>query len=146
MPFGMTGYVQSVRVQGTLYVGGGMAADNNEYIVMTYDISAGKWATLPPYSKRSFAMTAIDNHLVLVGGTGRDGVSKKLGVWSEDSKNWTNPYPDMTTGHFRCSAISYNPMDSCGRRLGRIMVSELSSVEVMNAYTKPVVCLDPQHQ
>ena len=98
MPFGMSFYIQSVQVQGTLYVGGGAAAGDNDYIVMTYDISAGKWATLPPYSTHYFAMTAIDNHLVLVGGVGRDGVrSKVLGVWSEDTKKWTHPYPDMTT-------------------------------------------------
>ena len=96
MPFGMSGPIQSVQVQGTLYVGGGRAAGgDNNYIVMTYDISAGKWATLPPYSTHHFAMTAIDSHLVLVGGVGRDGVnSKVLGVWSEDSKKWTHPYPD----------------------------------------------------
>ena len=54
-------------------------------------------------------MTAIDNHLVLVGGQGCDGVrSKVLGVWSEDSKKWTHPYPDMTTPHRSCSAVVYN--------------------------------------
>ena len=63
--------------------------------------SSGKWTTLKAYSARGFAMTAIDNHLILVGGMGRNGVSKVLGVWSEDSKNWTNPYPDMTTEHYR---------------------------------------------
>ena len=88
-----------IQVQGTLYVGGDADGDN-DYIVMPYDISAAKWATLPPYSTRFFAMTAIDNHLVLVGGKGRDGArSKVLGVWSEDSKKWTHPYPrhDHTT-------------------------------------------------
>ena len=69
MPFGIS-YVQSVQVQGTLYVGGQADDDENEYIVMAYDISAGKWATLPPYSTHRFAMTVIDNHLVLVGGEG----------------------------------------------------------------------------
>ena len=98
MPFGTTGYVQSVQLQGTLYVGGG---DVNGDIIMAYEISSGKWTTLKAYSARGFAMTAIDNHLILVGGMGRNGVSKVLGVWSEDSKNWTNPYPDMTTEHYR---------------------------------------------
>ena len=107
MPFGM-GDIQSVQVQGTLYVGGGETGGDNDYIVMTYDISAGKWATLPPYSTHRFAMTAINNHLVLVGGRGHDGVSKVLGVWSEDSKKWTHPYPDMTTPRTSCSAVVYN--------------------------------------
>ena len=131
----MSHYIQSVQVQGTLYVGGGAAAGDNKYIVMTYDISAGKWATLPPYSTCYFAMTAIDNHLVLVGGEGRGGnYSKVLGVWSEDSKKWTHPYPDMITPRFACSAVVYNQYLAVagGKRDG----VRLSSVEVMNTDTK----------
>ena len=111
MPFGVRNYIQSVQIWDTLYVGGRLANDNNnDYIVMTYNINAGKWATLPPYSTRWFAMTAIDNHLVLVGGMGGDGFSSKmLGVWSacEDGKNWTHPYPDMTTPRDVCSVTTY---------------------------------------
>ena len=136
MPFGMSDYIQFVQVQGTLYVGGGVASStNNDYIVMTYDISAGKWATLPPYSTWGFAMTAIDNILVLVGGEGRDDVSSKvLGVWSEDSKKWTHPYPDMTTPRRSCSAVVYNQhlVVAGGNGAG----GRLSSVEVMNTDTK----------
>ena len=136
MPFGMRGCIQSVQVQGTLYVGGGGAGGDNQYIVMTYDISAGKWATLPPYSKRYFAMTAINNHLVLVGGLGRDGVkSKVLGVWNEDSKKWTHPYPDMTTPRYSCSAVVYNQyLVVAGGYRGAS--DRLSSVEVMNTDTE----------
>ena len=68
MPFQMTGPVQSVLVQGTLYVGGGGTGGRNDYIVMAYDISGGKWAKLPPYRAHWFAMTVISNQLVLVGG------------------------------------------------------------------------------
>ena len=106
-------------------------------IVMTYDISAGKWATLPPYRTRHFAMTAVDNHLVLVGGRGRDGDrSKVLGVWSEDSKKWTHPYPDMTTPRLSCSAVVYKQhlVVAGGRGVGDSR--RLSSVEVMNTDTK----------
>ena len=132
MPFGMT-YIQSVQVQGTLYAGGGLADDDdNSYIVMTYDINAGKWATLPPYNTCHFAMTAIDDHLVLVGGKGHDGVrSKVLDVWSEDGNKWTHPYPDMTIPRSHCSAVvdkQYLVVAGAGGRL--------SSVEVMNTDTK----------
>ena len=136
MPLGMSNTVQSVQIQGTLYVGGGKAVgDNNKYIVMTYDISAGKWATLPPYNTRYFAMTAIDNNLVLVGGNRRDGASSKmLGMWSEDSKQWTHPYPDMTTPRFSCSAVVYKKylVVAGGEGIG----GRLSSIEVMNTNTK----------
>ena len=135
MPFWMTGPIQSVQVQGTLYVGGGLARGDNEYIVMTYDISAGKWATLPPYSTRYFAMTAIDSDLVLVGGVGRDDVSSKvLGVWSEDSKKWTHPYPDMTTPRHSCSAVVYKQYLVVAGGWGA--GGRLSSVKVMNTDTK----------
>ena len=134
MPFGMYG-IQSVQVQGTLYVGGGAAGGGNDYIVMTYNISAGKWATLPPYSTCLFAMTANDNHLVLVGGQGRHGVnSKVLGVWSEDTKKWTHPYPDMTTPRYTCSAVVYNQYLVVAGGWG--VGGRLSSVEVMNTDTK----------
>ena len=61
MPYRMGGYVQSVVVEGTVYVGGGGAGflSDNGHIVMTYDISTEKWATLPPYKEWGFAMTAI---------------------------------------------------------------------------------------
>ena len=69
MPSATAG-VQCVQVQGTVYVGGGGAGygSANQYIVMAYDISAGKWATLPPHSARFFAMTAIDKHLYTTSG------------------------------------------------------------------------------
>ena len=110
MPFGMNLCVQSVLMGGTLYVGGGAGDDeDHDYVVMTYDISEGKWGPmLPSYSTHYFAMTAIDNHLVLVGGEGYDGArSKALGVWSEDSKRWMCLYPDMTTARSSCSAVTY---------------------------------------
>ena len=135
MPFGMS-YLQSVQVQGTLYVGGGAAGVDNEYIVMTYDITAGKWATLPPYSTCYFAMTAIDNHLVLVGGEGHEGdSSEELGVWRAESKRWTHPYPDMTTPRSSCAAISYKEwlIVAGGNGDGGEI---LSSVEIMNTVTE----------
>ena len=143
MPFVMSHYIQSVQVQGTLYVGGGYHADSDDnndhnYIIMVYDISAGKWATLPPYSTRNFAMTAINDHLVLVGGRRCDGVSSKaLGMWSEDCKKWTHmhPYPDMTTPRCLCSAVVYKQYLAVA---GGVRASgvKLSSVEVMNTDTK----------
>ena len=141
-PFAMSDNMQSVQVQGTLYVGGGYAGGDNKYIVMTYDISAGKWATLPPYSTCWFAMTAIDNHLVVVGGEGHDNVrSKVLGVWNEDNKKWTHPYPDMTTPRAACSAVVYKQHLVVAE--GWRAADRLSSVEVMNTNTKQWLSAPP---
>ena len=133
MPFEMSDYVQSVVVEGTVYVGGGHAGpgSDNNYIVMAYDISSWKWDTLPPYRARKFVMTAVNNQLVLVG----DYRSKVLGVWDTDNKQWTHPYPEMHTEHSSCSAVVHNEwlvvaggwLSSGGR---------LSSVEVMNINSK----------
>ena len=137
MPFEMDYYVQSVLVQGTLYVGGGeTGSGNNEYIVMAYDISGGKWAKLPPYSECYFAMTVINSQLVLIGGGPYAGrKSKVLGVWSAGSKKWTHPYPDMLTACYRCSAAVYNEWLVVAGGWGAGSV-RLSSVQVMNTDTK----------
>ncbi len=47
MPFGMSESIQSVVINGMVYVGGGSTNINNT--VMTYDTHSGRWGTLPPY-------------------------------------------------------------------------------------------------
>ena len=137
MPFGMHGYVQSVVVEGIVYVGGGFAGprSDNNYIVMTYDISTGKWATLPPYRAQQFAMTAINNQLVLVGGYEHGECSKVLGVWDANKKQWTHPYPEYKTRRSSCSAFVYKEwlVVVCGMMFPSAF---LSFVEVMNTNTK----------
>ena len=148
MPFEMNGYVQSVVVEGTVYVGGGYAGSNsdNNYIVMTYDISTGKWATLPPYRARDFAMTSINNQLVLVGGRERGNRNKVLGVWDPDNKQWTHPYPEMHTARSSCSAVVY--YNEWLVVVGGVThgAAVLSSVEVINIeskqwYAEPPTCV-----
>ena len=132
MPFGMHGYVQSVVVKRTVYVGGGFAGDNS-YIVITYDISTGKWDTLPPYRAKNFAMTTINKQLVLVGGY-EHGDSKVLGVWDANKKQWTHPYPEMHTARSSCSAVVYKEWLVVAG--GWTPGARLSSVEVMNTNSK----------
>ena len=100
MPFWMSYCVQSVVVQGKVYVGGGDDGygSSNNYIIMEYDLWLGEWDTLPPYAARDFAMTTINDQLLLVGGHwAHCGLSKELSVWEMDKKEWTHPYPDMPT-------------------------------------------------
>ena len=132
MPSAMSAYVQSVVVQGTVYVGGGYS--DERYVVMAFDITSGKWTTLPPYRTRYFAMTAINNHLMSVGGKDHGGASKVLGVWGADNKQWTHPYPEMYTARSECSAVVYNEwlVVAGGEAGGKC----LSSVEVMNIDNK----------
>ena len=69
MPHPMGYFVQSVVVQGKVYVGGGDGSMNSS-ILMVYDISSREWATLPSYGTCYFAMAVINNQLALVGGWG----------------------------------------------------------------------------
>ena len=130
-----------------MYVGGGNAGlgSDNKYIVMTYDISTGKWSTLPSYRARDFAMTAINNQLVLVGGRERGNRIKVLGLWDADNKQWTHPFPEMHTERSSCSAVVYNEWLVVA---GGVPThgAVLSSVEVMNIeskqwYTGPQTCV-----
>ena len=138
MPFEMSGYLQSVVVQGKMYVGGGISGVLSEiernFIVMEYDIDSGKWDKLARYKTRLFAMTAINNQLVLIGGLQSNSCSRLLGIWRADSKKWIHPYPDMPTACFSPSVITYKEwLVVVGGKSG---IFKLSSVHVMNTISK----------
>ena len=138
MPFEMADLL-SVVVQGKVYVGGGsdgIVDGENNYIVMEYDVSSGKWDKLPRYETKQFAMTAINNQLVLVGGKSDElGYSRSLGAWRAESKEWIHLFPDMPTARNAPSAVTYKEWlvvvggtDSTKRCL--------SSIDVMNIDNK----------
>ncbi len=109
MPIAMSSFIQSVEINYTVYVGGGLTDRHEDaYIVMAYNKQSCQWHTLPPYSTRFFAMTTINNKLVVVGGKNRDrSDSKELGEWQPDSNQWTHPFPPMSTPRRAHSATSY---------------------------------------
>ncbi len=109
MPVTMSGNIQSLEINDTMYVGGGVTdRDENDYTVKAYNTQSCQWHTLPPYSTRWFAMTTINNKLVVVGGRNREGsVSSELGEWQPDSNQWTHPFPPMSTPRYGPSATSY---------------------------------------
>ncbi len=135
MPCKMGVSIQSVVIQGNLYAGGGRTNLLStycltDYVVMEYALGSKEWATLPQYRSCYFAMTAINNQLVLIGGREDKGTySKMLGVWDTDTKTWTHPYPDMPTARSRCSAVVY---DNWLVVAGGLVDKHLSCVEVMN--------------
>ncbi len=109
MPVAMSGYIQSVEINNTVYVGGGYTdRDKKSYIVMAYNKQSCQWHTLPPYHTKWFAMTIINSKLVVVGGLNRDNSdSSELGEWQPDSNQWTHPFPPMSTPRYVPSATSY---------------------------------------
>ncbi len=109
MPVAMSACIQSVEINDTVYAGGG-GTDRveDDYIVMAYNTQSCQWHTLPPYSTWGFAMTTINNKLVVVGGRNRDhSDSSELGEWQPDSNQWTHPFPPMSTPRWLPSATSY---------------------------------------
>ncbi len=109
MPVAKSGYIHTVQINDTVYVGGGVTdRTEDDYIVMAYNTQSCQWHTLPPYSTWGFAMTTINNKLVVVGGRNREGSdSSELGEWQPDSNQWTHPFPAMSMPRRVHSAISY---------------------------------------
>ena len=136
MPFVMSEYIQSVMVQGIVYLGGGYAGvSTDNSTVMAYDTSSGKWDMLPSYiyRARNFAMTVINGELVLVGGRYPNYYSNVVGVW--DRKKWTRPYPEMRTARSECSAVGHKEWLIVAGGVGDGEI-RLSSVEVLNTGTQ----------
>ncbi len=88
--------------------GGGTDRRKDGHIVMAYNTQSCQWHTLPPYSTMGFAMTTINNKLVVVGGRNRDDSdSSELGEWQPDSNQWAHPFSPMSTPRCVHSATSY---------------------------------------
>ena len=66
MPFGMRYHPQAIVLNGKVYLGGGKSEKSTQ--VMMYDPRHELWALLPAYQFELFAMTVVDDQLVLVGG------------------------------------------------------------------------------
>ncbi len=110
MPVAGSGYIQSVEINDTVYVGGGGTdRDEDAYIVIAYNTPSCQWHILPPYSTKWFAMTTINGKLlVVVGGRNRDNSdSSELGEWQPDNKQWTYSFPPISTPCYVHSATSY---------------------------------------
>ena len=94
-----------------VYIGGGSASSDRErQTVMVYDPKQDSYDTLPPYTYIFFSMAVVNNQLVLVGGEDvqTNKITNKLGVWNEQSKQWTCPLPPMTIACYAPSVATHN--------------------------------------
>ena len=106
MPIKMGTSVQSVVIGHSVYIGGG-STDNvpENYTVMKLNLQLDEWTKLPQYSAKWFAMTSLDNQVVLVGGL--DQVTgKQIAVFT--SERWISPYPPMNTARDFSTAVCFN--------------------------------------
>ena len=109
MPIEMGITVQSVVIEGFVYIGGGSASDGRDMCtVMKLDMQRDKWTKLPQYSARNFAMVSLANQLVLVGGY--DSVKQKLTnqIALLTTGSWTSPYPPMKIARLFSTAVCFN--------------------------------------
>ena len=109
MPYYMSNAIQAVVIGDNVYVGGGFTLlEGNRCTVMVHYLASGSWSKLPPHETQWFGMAAVNNQLVLVGGTkSSDEVTGILAVWDEGSRSWTRPFPEMPTPRYSPSVISY---------------------------------------
>ena len=114
---------------------GGGWSDRREdgYTVMAYNPQSCNWHALPPYSVTAFAMTTINNKLVLVGGYHNLSALDRLGMWQTDNNQWTYPFPSMPTPRSLPSATSYKHWLVVA---GGFTSVSLSTVEVLDVHNK----------
>ena len=114
MPVAMDGFIQSVAINGTIYVGGGDTDDRyDQNVIMAYDTETSQWDSLTPYktsrfnSVWNFAMASINNKLVVIGGRAHHEAINDLLQWQLNQYRWTSTFPPMPTARWSPSAISY---------------------------------------
>ena len=109
VPKAVGGPLQVVEVDGKFYIGGGGGIDTAKVMVYSRQPGTSTWTLLPSYESWRFGMSAVNNKLVLVGGenTSSHKVTNVLGVWDEQSKTWTHPFPVMPTARVSPSVIGY---------------------------------------
>ena len=148
LPFEIYAYPRVVVFKEKVYIGGGDASSNSEEQTMiVYNPKQDSYDTLPPYAYQWFSMAVVNNQLVLVGG--RDiwttKVTNKLGVWNEQSKKWTYPFPPMTTACDLPSVVTPNNRwlvvmggFSDKTRLSRVEILDTDSTQWYHAASLPL--------
>ena len=111
LPVGRNGHI-AVLLDGNVYVGGGNEGNSiddyqGSYRLDVYNLTTNQWSSSPittPY--RWFAMTILDDKLVIAGGiTKNDEVVKKVlvlkvGQWKD--------YSEMSTARSTATAVGYH--------------------------------------
>ena len=103
MRFKLSSYPQVVVVKGKVFFRGAhLRPDKNSesmtdhQTVLVYDPQADNWSELPPYAFSWFAMTVLNNQLLVVGGQALTREKTDLlGMWDENQRTWIHPLPPM---------------------------------------------------
>ena len=105
-----------VTVDTVVYV----AHSGWDSVIHRYDPQTQQWTTLPEYQYLSFAMTEVNNQLVLVGGQDKvtfdEFIRNKhkpkakdvVAVYSTSQSSWKQPYPPMNTPRILPAVATYH--------------------------------------
>lgn len=117
MRFKLTSYPQVVVMEGKVYFRGphllpymysDSESDTDHRTVLVYGPQSDAWSRLPPYSFSWFAMTVLNNQLVVVGG---QALSREktdlLGRWDANLQTWTHPFPPMLKASNSPMVVTY---------------------------------------
>ena len=110
IPFQMSTTIQSVVIGDAVFVGGGDT--NSEYsscTIMKFDLQQDEWTTLPQYSAKWFAMTSLNNQLLLVGGynIGIQKSTNQIAMFVVESAAFQYPYPPMKIARHSSTAVHF---------------------------------------
>ncbi len=136
MLFG-THWACAVVLKGEVYVGGGWASNGaDRYIIQVYSLESVGWRRLPQCPMVGFAMAAVNQQLVLVGGCSRNDQSQStVLVWDSTSQGWTTPYPNMPTVRVFAAAVRYQQFLVVAGGYEQSL-SDLNTVNILNSSTK----------
>ena len=113
LPVGRNAHT-AVLLGGSVYVGGGFEGRSNDdnqssYRLDVYNLTTNQWSSSPittPYD--SFAMTVLDDKLVIAGGlTKNDEIVKNVSVLN--AGQWKD-YSEMPTARYSATAVGYHSM------------------------------------
>ena len=111
MPFGMFCYPEVVTLKESVYVGGGNSISGREdQMVMVYDISRDQWNILPQYQFCRFAMTTLNNQLLVIGGLDKQTNKRTnvVGNWDMSQQKWAHKFPPMHVARSGAAAVTHS--------------------------------------
>ena len=124
----------AIILNGIVCIGGGdWNVDDSEYIVQQYSPESGEWSKLPRAPVLGFAVTSLNDQLVLAGGAGSDGGGDdRITVWDSGRGKWGHPYPPIPTGRPLSAAVGYQNylIVACGFTL---QCYHIDTVEVLDS-------------
>ena len=148
IPFQISDYPSMVLLQGKVYIGGGYThKDVDKVTVIAYNPLEGSCSILPPYTYMLFSMAVVKKQLILVGGGDFcKRKTNKLGVWNEQLRKWTHPFPPMTTACSRPTVVTHKDRwliviggGSDQDRLSRVEILDSSSKQWYHSTPMPHV-------